>query len=121
MLVLHCGQSGKKALERMAELGYRLPDEIRTLELPCTGRVNEVALLEALQDGMAGVVVVGCRKDNCKFLDGNLRAEKQVNRVKRILEEAKIQDKMVEMIFIAPDEGQKLYETLHDLLVKESV
>jgi coenzyme F420-reducing hydrogenase delta subunit len=114
LLLLHCAESGKKALQRMTQLGHTLPGGVRTFELPCTGRVNDVLLMETLQDGFDGVLVIGCHKDNCKYLDGNLRAEKRVNHVKQILADAGIEQKSVNMVFVAPDEGKKLAQMIKD-------
>ena len=112
ILIVHCSEGAKKALGSMAEAGLRLPAGFRTFELPCTGRVNEAFLMESLQNGVAGIVVLGCRKENCKYLDGNLRAEKRTARVKKLLEDVGAGDRLVEMVFAAPDEGRKLHNTL---------
>jgi coenzyme F420-reducing hydrogenase delta subunit len=112
ILIIHCAEGGKKALARMSEEGCRLPPDFKTFELPCTGRVNEVLLMESLQNGVKSVVVLGCRKDNCRYLDGNLKAEKKVLRVKKLLEDAGIRDRSVVMLFTAPDEGRKLHASL---------
>lgn len=120
LLLLHCAESGKKALQRMTQLGHTLPGEVRTFELPCTGRVNDVLLMETLQDGFAGVLVIGCHKDNCKYLDGNMRAEKRVNHVKKLLADAGIDQKYVDMVFVAPDEGNRLSEIIQDFYGKMS-
>ena len=120
LLLLHCAESGEKALHKMTQLGYKLPEDVRTFELPCTGRVNDVLLMETLQDGFDGVVVVACHKENCKYLDGNLRAEKRVNHVKKILVDAGIDQKYVDIIFVAPDEGSKLSRRIESVLRKEA-
>jgi heterodisulfide reductase subunit A len=96
----------------MTELGYRLPDGVRTLELPCTGRINDAILLENLQNGSRGVMVVGCRKDNCKYLDGNLRAELRAERATQMLADAGILDRQISVCFVAPDEGKRLNDEL---------
>ncbi len=114
LLLLHCAESGKKALDKMTELGPALPEDVRTFELPCSGRVNEALLLDALQDGFDGVMVIACHKENCKYLDGNLRAEKRIVRVKKILSDAGINNKYVDMMFIAPDEARKLSRRILD-------
>ena len=114
LLLLHCAESGKKVLQRMTQLGHKLPGDVRTFELPCTGRVNDVLLMETLQDGFDGVLVIGCHKDNCKYLDGNMRAEKRVDHVKQILTDAGIDKKHVEMVFVAPDEGARLSGIIQD-------
>ena len=111
-LVIHCSQAGRKALSGMARAGLRLPDEIRTMELSCAGGINEVLLMETLEDGIDGVALLGCRKDNCKNINGNLRAEKRVKRVVELLNSAGIKNKAIEMIFTAPDEGRRLHKRL---------
>ena len=102
----------------MRRLGYRLPASVRTFEMACTGRVSEPILMESLLDGAAGILVVGCRKDNCKFLDGNVRAEKRVSRVCTLLHDAGIGGKMVEMHLTAPDEGIGLYRAVRGFCEK---
>lgn len=110
ILILHCPESGRKALRAMGTEGRRLPKDTRTFELPCTGTVNEVTLMESLEDGYDGVLVVACKKENCRYLDGNIRAEGRVNRVRSLLRDAGITAKAVDILFIAPDEPVKLNE-----------
>jgi coenzyme F420-reducing hydrogenase delta subunit len=118
LLLLHCAEGAKRALHRMTQLGHKLPRDVRTFELPCTGRVNDVLLMETLQDGFDGVLVIGCHKDNCKYLDGNMRAEKRVNHVQKILADAGIEKKYVAMVFVAPDEGARLSGIIQDFYGK---
>ena len=108
VLLIHCAEGAKKALKRMTELGCRIPDNVVLFELPCTGRVNEVLLMETLEKGVNRIIVVGCHKDNCRYLTGNLRAEKRINRISALLNGAGIKNKHVAMLFISPDEGLKL-------------
>jgi F420-non-reducing hydrogenase iron-sulfur subunit len=112
VLVIHCAQGGAEALHRMRQLGYRLPASVRTFEMACSGRVSEPLLMEALQDGADGILVVGCRREACQYLDGNCRAEKKVARVKELLSNAGIERKTVQMHFAAPDEGAALYRAV---------
>jgi coenzyme F420-reducing hydrogenase delta subunit len=62
ILIMHCKEGAKRALARMTEEGYKLPARFKTFELPCTGSVNEVLLMENLQNGASGVIVLGCRR-----------------------------------------------------------
>jgi coenzyme F420-reducing hydrogenase delta subunit len=112
LLIIHCAEGAKKALQSIGQIGLGLPQGVRTFELPCAGRVNEVLLMETLQNGVGGVLVVGCRKENCRYLDGNLRAEKKVERVKKLLADAGIAGRFVDMAFAAPDEGRKLHSAI---------
>jgi F420-non-reducing hydrogenase iron-sulfur subunit len=115
VLLLHCAESGRSALNRMAELGLHLRPEVRTLELPCAGRVDELVLMEALEKGFATVLVIACRRENCRFLEGNLRAEKAVRRLQKYISDAGITGRSVDIVFTSPDEGRRLARVVRDL------
>jgi coenzyme F420-reducing hydrogenase delta subunit len=115
MLVIHCGEGGKKAVRRMVDAGLRVPEGVSFFELPCTGRVDESLLLEILESGVTDLLVVGCRKQNCKYLDGNLRGEKKLEHIRSILADAGLTDVHAEMTFVAPDEARRLHGTILDL------
>jgi coenzyme F420-reducing hydrogenase delta subunit len=118
VLLLHCAEGGRKSLSRMAELGYTLRPEVRAWELPCAGRIDELLLMEALEKGFSAVLVIACRPANCRYLEGNLRAEKAVRRLRRLLAEAGISGRFVDIVFAAPDEGRRLAGLIRELSEK---
>ena len=62
-------------------------DKIRTISLPCSGKVNLLYLLKAFENCADGVMLVTCGPNECKFLEGNLRAQKRSEAVDSLLEE----------------------------------
>jgi len=118
VLLLYCAEAGRKTLKRMADLGYTLHPEVRALELPCAGRVDELMLMEALEKGFSAVLVIACRRDNCRYLEGNLRAEKAVRRLRALLTEAGIADRFLDIVFTSPEEGRRLAEIIRELSEK---
>ena len=114
ILIIHCAENGKKALHRMKQTGEGLPANVRTFELPCTGRINEVLLMKTLEDGCDGILVAACHRDNCRYMDGNLRAEHKVAKIRKILTDADIADRAVDIVFVAPDEGAKLSRRIQE-------
>lgn len=121
ILLIHCAEGAKKALKRMTELGCRIPDNVVPYELPCTGRVNEVLLMETLEKDVSKIIVVGCHRDNCRYLTGNLRAEKRIHRINTLLKDAGIENREITMIFISPDEGRKLSQEIDAFINKTKV
>lgn len=115
LLLFYCAESGRKALNNMLRIGRKVPATVRTMELKCAGRINEEILMESLQDGFDSVLVVGCHRENCKYLDGNLRAERRVQRIKNMLADAGITDKRVDMLLVGPDESGKLARKIDEL------
>ncbi len=86
------------------------PTNIRIIRIPCTGKVDSIHLLKALEAGADGVYVVGCEEGNCNFQTGNLRARKRVEKVKKILDDIGIENERVEMYNLGAGDGPKFVE-----------
>jgi coenzyme F420-reducing hydrogenase delta subunit len=62
-------------------------DTIKTIGLPCSGKVDVPYLIKAFETGADGVAIVTCRKDECRHIEGSLRAHKRAEAVESLLEE----------------------------------
>jgi coenzyme F420-reducing hydrogenase delta subunit len=62
-------------------------DTVKTISLPCSGKVDVPYLIKAFETGADGVVVVTCPKNECRNFEGNLRAHKRAQAVESLLEE----------------------------------
>lgn len=62
-------------------------DVIKTISLPCSGKVDIPYLIKAFENGADGVAIVTCKKDECRHFEGNLRAHKRAEAVEALLEE----------------------------------
>jgi len=60
---------------------------IRVIPLPCSGKIDILYLTKAFETGADGVAVVTCKKGDCRYLEGNLRAQRRVEAVDALLEE----------------------------------
>lgn len=56
---------------------HKLPPNVHLIKLSCTGRINPLHLLNAVQGGADGIIVSGCRPEKCHFKEGNLSALRQ--------------------------------------------
>ena len=83
-------------------------EAVELVRLPCTGKVEIGLLLQCLEEGHPGVLVLGCPVDNCKFLRGSSRARKRVAMTRRILKEAGLDEERVRMDFLSSVETHKL-------------
>lgn len=62
--------------------------QINTISLPCSGRVNLLYLLKAIETGSDGVLLLTCPIGECTYIQGNLRAQKRIEAVDDLLVEA---------------------------------
>ena len=85
--LFHCSNSlDTEALRR--SLGEREKDNtFKTISLPCSGKMELIYLLKAFESGADGVVLITCKHGECKYLEGNLRAQKRTEAVRTLLEE----------------------------------
>jgi coenzyme F420-reducing hydrogenase delta subunit len=88
---------------------------VRIIRLPCTGKVDTIHLLKALEDGADGVFVAGCLEGQCHYLEGNLRAKKRVAYAKRLLAEAGIAPERIDMFNLSSAMGGRFAEIVEEM------
>jgi len=91
------------------------PSSVKVIQIPCTGRVDILHLLKAIEDGADGVYVAGCLEGECHFLTGNLKAKKRVQFVKKALKEAGVEPERVEMFNLSAGEGPRFAEIAREM------
>lgn len=74
-IVAFCCQNSGLEAARMAEaFGMPLPKGLKTVAVPCAGKVDIDYVMHALAEGADGVVIMACHNGNCKSEKGNLYA-----------------------------------------------
>ena len=81
------------------------PSSIKIIRVPCTGKVDVMHLLRAIQHGADGVYAVGCLEGTCHYNEGNLRCRERVDYVRGLLEEVGIEADRVRMYNLSSGEG----------------
>lgn len=73
--------------ERIAREEAEAGVEYTVISLPCSGKADLLYLLKAFETGADGLALVTCPKNECHYLEGNLRAPKRAQEANRLLEE----------------------------------
>jgi coenzyme F420-reducing hydrogenase delta subunit len=97
-------------------IGY--PPNINIVRVPCSGKVDAIHLMKALEKGADGVYVAGCLEGDCHFNNGNVLAGRRVKRVQHLLEEIGIEPERVEMITMSAGMGRRFAQTAYDFTEK---
>jgi coenzyme F420-reducing hydrogenase delta subunit len=90
------------------------PPNIRIIRVPCTGKVDPIYILKALELGADGVFIAGCIEGECHYLTGNLYARDRVKRLKEDLETIGLGGRL-EMFFISAAMGREFAKTATEL------
>ena len=51
--------------------------EIKIVRLPCSSMIKDVFLLRSFESGSDGVLVLVCSEDQCRYVEGSIRARKR--------------------------------------------
>ena len=102
-VVFGCKQSAGVAREELLARGGALPTEVEWVELPCSGALDELHLLRALEDGAERVVVLACYEGACRSLDGDRRAAARVEAVRALLIEIGLDVERIAFRQVAPN------------------
>lgn len=115
ILAYCCRYCAYAAADLAGSMRLSYPPNVKVIQVPCTGRVDILFLLRAIEDGADGVYVAGCLEGECHFLEGNLRARKRVNYVKRLLTEIGIEPERVEMFNLSSAMGPRFAEIAQEM------
>ncbi len=105
--------------EMLKERGL-VPEDVAFKRLPCTGRLEVPAILDAFTEGAEAVFVAGCQIDECHNLSGSKRAAKRVQYARKILEELGLQPERLEMVFVPRGESEPIVEAARELKMRLS-
>jgi coenzyme F420-reducing hydrogenase delta subunit len=92
------------------------PADVKIIQVPCTGRVDIIHLLKALEDGADGVYVAGCLEGECHYLEGNYKARRKVESVKKTLAELGIEPERVAMYNLSSAQGARFAEIANEMV-----
>jgi len=87
ILAYACEHSGYLAYREILSSGQEWPSAIEVMSIPCGGRIGLRELLETLERGYHGVLVLACPQDACRHLTGSRRVGAEVARARRWLEQ----------------------------------
>ena len=94
------------------------PPNIRVIQVPCTGRVDAIHMMRALENGSDGVYVAGCLEGECHFLSGNTKAKRRVAQVKKILEAIGMDPARLEMYNLSSAMGPRFAEIAREMTAR---
>lgn len=90
--------------------------EIRSVKLACSSMVKDVFLLRAFEAGADAVAVFVCPEDRCRYISGNIRAKKRVERVRGLLDEIGLDGRRLSFFNVSTGDIDVIKQNLNDTL-----
>ncbi|HBE44169.1 MAG TPA: hypothetical protein DDW17_01640 [Deltaproteobacteria bacterium] len=89
---------------------------IRFFPIPCSGRIEPLHLLKAIESGADMAYLLTCGEGDCRYGEGNIRAKKRVNYAQGLIEEIGLERKRIVLISKKIDAPVSI-----DILVREAI
>jgi len=87
---------------------------VKTIGLPCSGKIDIPYLVKAFETGADGVVIVSCEQNECRHFEGSLRARKRAKAVESLLEEIGMGKGRMAVITLKKDDVEQVVPEIKD-------
>ena len=88
------------------------PANIHVIRVMCSGRINPLYVINALQQGADGVLISGCHPGDCHYMEGNLYARRRLAILKELLSYTGVDPRRFQVSWVSASEGHKWKEVV---------
>ncbi len=109
-----CHYCAYTAADMAGSMRLSYPPNVRIVRVPCSGKVDAIHMMKALEKGADGVLVAGCLEGDCHFKTGNTKAAKRVIFVQKQLEEIGIEPERLSMVTMSAGMGMRFAQIANE-------
>jgi F420-non-reducing hydrogenase iron-sulfur subunit len=98
LALFYCQNTPESGKDERQALEKKYGDTLRLFPIPCSGRLEPLHLLRALEDFADAGYVITCPEGACRYFEGNLRAKKRVERTKEMIKSIGLEEERVGLL-----------------------
>ena len=104
------GEGERQALEQ------KYDGSLRLFPIPCSGRLEPLHLLKALEDFADASYIITCPEGICRYFEGNLRAKKRVERTREMIKSIGLEGERIGIIMGSKESPKSLTELTDEIM-----
>ena len=108
-----CNWGSYVAADTAGVLKHQYSPNVLIIRINCTGILHQDIILEILQEGVNGLMILGCRMGECKYREGKYHAANRVESIKSLLKKRGINPERLMSGWISSADGIKLAEMIN--------
>jgi len=101
ILGFFCRHDAYPEADRLGRERIPYPANLRIIRVPCSGAVNMSLVTDALSLGIDGVIIAGCRENQCRYKQGNSLVSSRIESLKETLARMMIEPERVRYLALA--------------------
>jgi F420-non-reducing hydrogenase iron-sulfur subunit len=88
---------------------------VKPIRVMCSGRVEPDFILKAFSSGADGILVFGCRPDDCHYSKGSSKTMRRIALLQKMLSQLGIEGGRLRLEWISPSEGDKVFAVTNEM------
>jgi len=116
LALFYCQNTPGSGEQERQYLEEKYRKSLRLFPIPCSGRLDPLHLLKALEEFADAAYVIACPEGACRYFEGNLRASKRVERTKTIISGIGLEEERVGIIIRSKENRESLGKLSKEIL-----
>lgn len=111
-----CNWCSYRAADLAGMSRVKYPPNVRLMRLMCSGRLDPMFVLKALEGGADAVLITGCHPGECHYLEQNHKALRRYLLLRRMLSQFGVEPERVRLVWASAAEGVRLAEQINRMV-----
>jgi len=92
------------------------PPNVKIVRVMCSGMVSPIYILKAFEGGADGVLVAGCHHTDCHYIDGPVKCDATVDKLRKVLHVLGLEDERLRRELVAASEGVVFAQIIREMV-----
>lgn len=116
LALFYCQNTPDSGEGKRQHLEEQYGKALRLFPIPCSGRLEPLHLLKALEEFADAAYIITCPEGACRYFEGNARARKRVERTRRIIGSIGLEGERVGFVVRSKDDRRPLTDMVEEIL-----
>jgi F420-non-reducing hydrogenase iron-sulfur subunit len=116
LALFYCQNTPGSSEKERQGLEEKYGKSLRLFPIPCSGRLEGLHLLRALEEFADNAYLITCPEGACRYFQGNRRARKRVERTQQIISAIGLEKERVGLIVRSKEDRRPLAELAEEIV-----
>ena len=121
LAVFYCRNVPESNENARRDLEKEYGPSVKFFPVVCSGRMDMIHLLKALEDFADAAYIVTCPEGACRYFEGNLRAKKRVEKAKSIIESIGLESERIGIIVGSAKDPRPLKDHVSEIVKQTAI
>jgi len=116
LALFYCQRTPRSSEPERRQVERKWEGRVRLFPMPCSGRLDGLHMLRALEEFADMAALVTCPEGTCRYFEGNRRARKRVEKVREILSAVGLESERAVILVRNPGDFRSLDELTQEMI-----